>query len=112
MTSFLGMAATTMIDRTVLGEQARRSGAEGAILFACGCGLYACSGVFANVVVVGETLTIRDIATWRRDQRIVAPLAPIVFNRNQFDDAVRDLERDIEAWRPPMTFGGPTERSL
>jgi hypothetical protein len=89
------------IDETVLGEPARRSGADGAILFACGCGYFACSGVFANVVVAGDTLTIRDIFTWRGGQKVVAPIEPVVFERGQFDDAVQQLEREIETWRPP-----------
>ena len=84
----------------LLGEPARRSGAEGAILFACGCGYYACSGVFANVVIDGDTLMIRDIFTWRGSQRVVAALQPTAFDRRQFDDAVRQLEREIEAWKP------------
>lgn len=88
------------IDETVLGEPVRRSGAQDAILFACGCGYYACSGVSANVVVEGDTLTIRDISTWRGGQRVVADLPPLVFDRGQFDEAVRQLERDVELWRP------------
>ena len=89
------------VDETVLGEPARRSGAESAILFACGCGYSACSGVFADVVVAGDTLTIRDTYTWRGSQKVVAPIEPVVFDRGQFEDAVRQLERDVEAWQPP-----------
>ena len=89
------------VDDTVLGIPVRRSGAEGAILLACGCGYSACSGVFANVVVAGDTLTIRDIFTWRGGRKVVAPIAPLVFDRAQFDDAVRQLEREVETWRPP-----------
>lgn len=89
------------VDETVLGEPARRSGAEGAILFACGCGYFACSGVFANVVVTGDTLAIRDIFTWHGGQKVVARIDPVVFDRAQFDKAVRQLEREIETWRPP-----------
>ena len=89
------------LDETVLGRPARCNGAEGAILFACGCGYFDCSGVFANVVVTDDTLTIRDIFTWRGGQKVVAPIEPVVFDRVQFDDAVRQLEREIENWRPP-----------
>jgi hypothetical protein len=69
------------IDETVLGEPARRSGLEGAILFACGCGYYACSGVFANVVVDGDALTIQEVFIWHGDKQIIAPLAPLTFDR-------------------------------
>lgn len=89
------------VDETVLGDAARRSGAEGAILFACGCGYFGCSGVFANVVISGDTLSIRDIFKWRGGRKVFAPMAPVVFDRGQFDDAVRQLQREIEAWRPP-----------
>jgi hypothetical protein len=96
------------IDETVLGEPARRNGAEGAILFACGCGYYGCSGVFANVVVADDTIMIRDISTFRGGQRVVAPVSPIVFDRQQFDDAVRQLKFQIELWRPPAKPSNPT----
>jgi hypothetical protein len=89
------------IEDTVLGEPARRNGAEEAILFACGCGQYACSGVAANVVVSSDTVTFRDFSTWRGGQKVVAPIEPVVLDRRQFDDAVRQLEREIETWRPP-----------
>jgi len=89
------------IDETVLGERARQNGAEGAILFACGCGYSACSAVFANVDVVGDTLTLREFSTWRGAQKVIASMAPVVFDRAQYDDAVRQLEREVETWRPP-----------
>jgi hypothetical protein len=89
------------IEETVLGEVVRRNGAEGAVLFACACGQFGCSGVWADVVVCGETLILKNFSTWRRGQRIVAAIEPVRFDRKQFDEAVRELERDIEAWRPP-----------
>jgi hypothetical protein len=89
------------IDETVLGERARRDGAAGAILFACGCGYSACSAVFADVVVAGDTLTLREFSTWRGGRKVIASIAPVVFDRPQFDDAARQLEREVESWRPP-----------
>jgi hypothetical protein len=94
------------IDDTVLGGPVRRCGGEGAILFACGCGQFACGAVFANVVVDGDTLTLREIYAWRGGARVVAALPPVVFNRGQFEDAVRGLERDVAMWRPPAKDGG------
>ncbi|MBE7466313.1 MAG: hypothetical protein HS116_22800 [Planctomycetes bacterium] len=89
------------IEDTVLGEPARRNGADGAILFACGCGQYACSGVSAQVVISGETLTLCEFSTTGRDgQKLVAPIQPVVFDRGQFEDAVRQLECEIANWRP------------
>jgi len=94
------------VEETVLGEAARRNAAEGAILFACGCGQYACSGVSANVVISGGMLTLRDIFTWRGGQCVFAPIEPITFDRQQFDDAVRRLERQIELWPPARSPAG------
>jgi hypothetical protein len=95
------------IEETVLGEQVRRNGAEDAILFACGCGHHACSGVCADVVISGDTLALREFSTWRGGQKVIAPLDPVVFDRRQFDDAVRQLEREVEAWRPPPKIEVP-----
>jgi hypothetical protein len=95
------------VDQTVLGEPARRGGAQDAILFACGCGHYACSGVSANVVVIADTLTIRDISTRHRGQRVEASIPPIIFDRRQIDEAVQQLEREIAAWRPPPKPAAP-----
>lgn len=89
------------IDDTVLGETARRGGAEGAILFACGCGYFACSGVFASVVIAGEKLILRDIFTWRGGERVFALIEPIAFDREQFEEAVLQVQRHVEAWRAP-----------
>jgi hypothetical protein len=89
------------IEETVLGETARRGGAEGAVLFACGCGQHASGGVSASVVVAGETLILRDIFTWRGGQRVFASIEPITFDRKQFEEAVLQIQREIEAWHPP-----------
>jgi hypothetical protein len=89
------------IEETVLGESARRTGVEGAILFACGCGQYACGGVSASVVIAGEMLILRDIFTGRGGQRVVASIEPITFDRKQFEEAVSQLQREIEVWHPP-----------
>ncbi len=86
---------------TVLGEEARTKGAEGAILFACGCGCYACSGVFADVHVTDTTITFSNFSTWWRGGRAVAALDPVVFDRGQFEEAVSRLHFMIESWRPP-----------
>ncbi|MDB5297846.1 MAG: hypothetical protein JWO31_3829 [Phycisphaerales bacterium] len=89
------------IDETVLGESARRDGAEGAILFACGCGQYACSGVSADVIVSGDTLTLRNVSTWRGGQLVLARIEPIILDRQQFEAAVAKLHRNLAEWRPP-----------
>ena len=91
------------INRTVLGEPARRVGGKGMILFACGCGYCACSGVFADVDVEADTITIRNISTWHGGQNVVAPLDPLVFDRNQFEAAVQALERAVATWCPGAT---------
>lgn len=93
------------IEDTVLGESARRYGAEGAIFLACGCGYYACSGVFADVVVSNDTVTLRSFRTWRGEQTLIAPVEPVVFNRDQFEAAVSQLEREIASWRPQTKPG-------
>lgn len=64
------------IDDTVLGEKARTQGLQGAIILACGCGCYACSGVSADVYVTESTIIFCHFSTWRRGERIVAPLEP------------------------------------
>ena len=87
-------------EEAVLGTEARVKGLHGAVLFACGCGYWACSGVVADVEVTDDTVTIQRIFTWRGNQRVAADLEPLVFDRVQFDEAVRALERDIAVWRP------------
>jgi hypothetical protein len=88
------------IGETVLGEQVRKHGAASAILFACGCGYYACSVVTTDVSVAQETITFSKFATPWRGGLAVAPLGPIVFDRRQFEEAVTALERAVAAWRP------------
>ena len=90
------------ISETVLGEEARTSGAaESAILLACGCGQYACGGVSADVHVTNATITLSKFSTWRQGEWIVAALDPVVFDRGQFEEAIHRLKSMIEEWRPP-----------
>ena len=100
------------IEDTVLGEAAQRNGAERAIIFACGCGFYTCSGVFAEVVISGDTLILSEFSTWRGGQKVVAPISPIVFDRRQYDDAVRRLHDEVKAWRPPPQSRKATQGAL
>jgi hypothetical protein len=87
------------IAETVLGAQVRKNGAASAILFACGCGYYACSVVTTDVTVDQETIAFSRFATPSRGGLAVAPLEPIVFDRRQFEEAVAALERAVAAWR-------------
>jgi hypothetical protein len=89
------------VEETVLGGRARRDGATAAILLACGCGYSACSSVTADVTVASETITLSNFTTWWAGARHVAPIAPITFDRHQFDLAVRDLHALLAARRPP-----------
>lgn len=86
---------------TVLGDEVRRAGAAGAILFACGCGYSMCGAVFADVSVTDATVTLSNFTTWMGGGKVVAATDPLVFDRAQFEEAVARLEREVEAWRPP-----------
>ena len=66
----------------------------------------------ANVVISGDTLTLREFSTWRGGQKVIAPIEPVVFDRRQFDDAVRQLERVVETWRPPPPKADAPRRVL
>jgi hypothetical protein len=90
------------IGETVLGEQVRKHGAANAILFACGCGYFACSVVTTDVSVDQETIAFSRFATPWRGGLAVAALGPIVFDRRQFEEAVAALKRDLAAWRPTL----------
>lgn len=89
------------IEETVIGESACRIGANGAVLFACGCGCYACGGVSADMLVRGDTITLQNISTWRGGKNVIAPMNPITFDRQQYEIAVAKLRNDVAAWRPP-----------
>lgn len=84
---------------TVLGERVLQHGSKGAILFACCCGYVACSGVSAEVTVTSDTVTLSNLTTWFERQWHVAPIEPVTFARQQYEQAVRDLRQRIERWR-------------
>lgn len=84
---------------TVLGESVRRNGAESAILFACGCGYSACGSVHAKVIVDGNRLSITEISTWNYGGSC-ALIEPFVFDRDEYEAAVLQLEADLKSWRP------------
>src|SRR3982750_4387556 len=89
------------ISDTVFGEGVRRDGASSAILFACGCCVSACGVVFVRVTVDRERITLSEFSTGG----VVVPLAPLIFDRHQFDDAVRSVQRELESWRPSERTG-------
>ncbi|QOV87301.1 hypothetical protein [Humisphaera borealis] len=88
------------IKDTVLGDAARQDGVQNAIMLACGCGHFACSGVSADVVANAETITFSNFSTWRHGRRIVAAVEPVSFDRRQFESALAKLYRDVAEWRP------------
>jgi hypothetical protein len=94
-----------ILEETVLGDAVRARGSDQALFLACGCGHSACSGVWARVTVAGETITLSHFSTWCRRGRVEAALEPVVFDRRQLEDAVAQLRRDIESWRPPTRRG-------
>lgn len=102
------------IDDTVLGEKARTQGLQGAIILACGCGCYACSGVSADVYVTESTIIFCHFSTWRRGERIVAPLEPVEFDRARFLKAVKSLHSMITSWQPPPASAStpPTTKAI
>jgi hypothetical protein len=89
------------LDDTVLGDKAVREGARKAIVFACGCGCFACSGVWADVTLDGDTITLSNFSTWRRGHDIVAPMEPVSFSRQQYESAIASLRQDVAKWQPP-----------
>jgi hypothetical protein len=95
------------LEDTVLGEPFIREGGKQAILLACGCGHYACSGIFANVTVTAETVTWSHFATWRHGREIIAPIAPVTFDRSQFEQAIAEVHRQAAQWRPVNQSAGP-----
>jgi hypothetical protein len=94
------------ISETVLGESARTKGTDKAILFACGCGQYGCSAVFARVESNDSSIVFAEFFTYARGERLVAPVAPVTFDRKQFESAVRQLEKAIEGWSPAQEKKG------
>jgi hypothetical protein len=101
------------ISETVLGESARTKGADEAILFACGCGQYACSAVFARVKSSDESIMFSEFFTYARGDRVLAAIEPVTFDRKQFDDAILQLEEDIKVWSPmkPRASSAPPHSS-
>jgi len=86
------------IAETVLGESIYTNGSDEAILFACGCGHYACSAVFAKVQSSDEAVIFSEFFTYARGERVVATIEPVVFDRKQFENSIRQLEEDVKVW--------------
>ncbi len=92
------------LNETVLGSQAQTLGEHRLLLLACGCGYTGCGGdVYATVVVTESHVTFDVITTNRLDE--MAPLDPVVFDRPQYQEAIAELYRLIEAWRPAPKAG-------
>ena len=53
----------------------------------------------ADVNVTDESIILSRISTPYRGGVIVAELAPLEFDRRQYNGAIEQLLRDIEAWK-------------
>jgi hypothetical protein len=90
------------IDDTVLGEAALREGAKQAIMLACGCGCFECSGVRADVTAGPETIMFSNFTTRRGGREIVAGVGPVVLDRGQVESALERLRSEVAEWRRPV----------
>lgn len=87
------------VDETVLGVPARTRGLPEAYLFICGCGQWMCGCNWVDTLVTDTTITFANFRIRWKEPPL--NIAPIVFDRRQYEAEVADLATRIAAWSPP-----------
>ncbi len=86
-------------DQSVLGGAARTVGLKDAFVLICGCGVSGCGCNTCDTIVTDTTITFTNFRIRWNDPPL--DLAPIVFDRRQYEAEVADLTTRIATWKPP-----------